>query len=146
MAIVFALLNGVSPRWSWLELIPIAFGFIVLASGLGMLLSALYVRYRDVQPIWDVTLQAWFYARRSCTRLPAMTTSPPDSSDSPCSIPQRTLLTQMGHAMIGGPELPSAVAGAGLPTVLASIALIFVIFGLGAWVFTREAPRVAENL
>ncbi len=48
--------------------------------------------------------------------------------------------------MIGGPELPSAVTAAGLPTVLASIALIFVIFGLGAWVFTREAPRVAENL
>ncbi len=26
-----------------------------------MLLSALYVRFRDVQPIWDVLLQAWFY-------------------------------------------------------------------------------------
>ena len=60
--------------------------------------------------------------------------------------PVATLLTQMGHAVIGGPELPSAVTAAGLPTVLASIALIFVIFGLGAWVFTREAPRVAENL
>ena len=62
VVIVFALLNGVAPKLSWLELIPIAFGFIVLASGLGMLLSALYVRFRDVQPIWDVTLQAWFYA------------------------------------------------------------------------------------
>ena len=27
-----------------------------------MLLSALYVRYRDVQPIWDVVLQITFYA------------------------------------------------------------------------------------
>src|SRR4051794_41804708 len=27
-----------------------------------MLLSALFVRYRDVEPIWDVTLQIMFYA------------------------------------------------------------------------------------
>ncbi len=26
-----------------------------------MLLSALYVRFRDVQPIWEVFLQVWFY-------------------------------------------------------------------------------------
>ncbi len=30
--------------------------------GLAMLLSALFVRYRDVQPIWDVLLQITFYA------------------------------------------------------------------------------------
>lgn len=60
--VVFALANGVSPRLSWLEMLPIAGGFIVLATGLGMLLSALYVRYRDVQPIWEVLLQVLFYA------------------------------------------------------------------------------------
>ena len=55
--IVFALANGITPTLSWLELIPIALGFIVLATGIGMLLPALYVRYRDVQPIWEVPLQ-----------------------------------------------------------------------------------------
>ena len=48
-------------RLRWLEMIPIVLGFVVLATGFGMLLSALYVRFRDVQPIWDVALQAWFY-------------------------------------------------------------------------------------
>ena len=58
---VFALANGVTPKLSWLELIPIAGAFVVLATGVGMLLSALYVRYRDVQPIWDVVVSGWFY-------------------------------------------------------------------------------------
>ena len=35
---------------------------MVFAFGLAMLLSALFVRYRDVQPIWDVILQIIFYA------------------------------------------------------------------------------------
>ena len=59
--IVFALASGQTPAGSWLELLPIALGFMVLATGLGMFLSAAYVRFRDVQPIWDVALQAWFY-------------------------------------------------------------------------------------
>ncbi len=65
-------------------MIPIALGFIVLATGIGMLLSRCYVRFRDVQPIWDVSLQAWFYALadhvlgyRATDAL-----SPPGSSDS----------------------------------------------------------------
>ena len=58
---VFALASGVEPTLSWLELIPIALGFIILATGIGMLLSALYVRYRDVQPIWEVLSQILFY-------------------------------------------------------------------------------------
>jgi hypothetical protein len=53
----------------------------------------------------------------------------------------------MGHALIGPPGFPSSVAVAGgAGPVIAAIFLIFAIFGLGGWVFTREAPRVAENL
>ncbi len=35
---------------------------LVFALGTGMLLSVLYVRYRDIQPIWEVVSQALFYA------------------------------------------------------------------------------------
>ena len=35
---------------------------IVLAAGLAALLSALFVHFRDVKPIWDVLLQVIFYA------------------------------------------------------------------------------------
>ena len=57
------------------------------------------------------------------------------------------LLTQMGHAFIDPARLPSAaaVAGGGVRLIV-PIAIILVSFALGWWVFTREAPRVAENL
>lgn len=146
VVVVFALLNGLSPSFRWLELIPIALAFVVLASGLGMLLSALYVRFRDVQPIWDVALQAWFYCSPVMYVAARYNQFAPHFERLALLNPAGTLLTQMGHAVIGGPKYPSAVTAAGLPTVLASLALIVVIFALGAWVFTREAPRVAENL
>src|SRR5579884_1067057 len=60
--IVFTLANGVYPKVSWLEMPLLILLLGLLAVGVGMLLSALYVRYRDIQPIWDVVSQALFYA------------------------------------------------------------------------------------
>jgi ABC-type polysaccharide/polyol phosphate export permease len=60
--------------------------------------------------------------------------------------PIATLLTQMGHAFID-PSLPSAAHAAGGPLIpILSLLLIAAVFALGWWFFTREAPRVAENL
>jgi ABC-2 type transport system permease protein len=146
VAIAFALLNGVPPSVSWLELIPIALCFVILATGLGMLLSALYVRFRDVQPMWDVALQAWFYCSPVMYVAARYSKLSPGFERLALLNPASTLLTQMGHAVIGGPKYPSAISVAGLPTVTASLAIILATFGLGAWFFTREAPRVAENL
>ena len=59
---VFVLASGIEPRVSWLELVPLVALLVVFATGVTMLLSALYVRYRDMQPIWEVALQILFYA------------------------------------------------------------------------------------
>src|SRR6188472_3602125 len=46
---IFVLANGITPTWTWLELLVGVAIVATFATGLGMLLSALYVRYRDVQ-------------------------------------------------------------------------------------------------
>ncbi|MDQ6745791.1 MAG: ABC transporter permease [Actinomycetota bacterium] len=150
--IVFALANGLTPTFRWLELVPIAAALVVLGTGIGMLLSALYVRYRDVAPIWEVALQAWFYSS------PIMYTASAYASSNRVGFgskalehtalvnPIATLLTQMGHAVIGGSHFPAALSAGGAVTTGLALALIPLLFALGWWVFAREAPRVAENL
>jgi ABC-2 type transport system permease protein len=59
---IFIIALGVYPTWSWFELFPLVGVLILFASGLGLLLSVLYVRYRDMAPIWDVVSQMLFYA------------------------------------------------------------------------------------
>jgi len=59
---VFALFNGVAPSFSWFLIIPIIIELFVLAQGLSFLLSALYVKFRDITYIWEIVLQAGFYA------------------------------------------------------------------------------------
>lgn len=62
VVVLFALLNGVTPSWSWL-LVPISIVEIYAFSlGIAFLLGAINVKYRDVTSIWDVLIQALFYA------------------------------------------------------------------------------------
>lgn len=149
VVLIFAFASGVTPTLLWLEMIPIVLGFIVLATGLAMLLSALYVRFRDVQPIWDVLLQVWFYG--SPVMYPATAYVTPKLPAGTVHVaminPVAILLSQMGHAFIDPHGYPNAVVAAhAVWPVVVGLALIPGLFAFGWWVFTREAPRVAENL
>lgn len=60
--IIFALINGVTPSWSWL-LVPLSVVELYAFSlGIAFLLGAINVKYRDITSIWDVLVQALFYA------------------------------------------------------------------------------------
>lgn len=60
--IVFALANGVMPTWSWL-LVPFSIlELYTFSLGISFLLGAINVKYRDITSIWDVLIQALFYA------------------------------------------------------------------------------------
>lgn len=59
--IVFSLLNGVTPMWTWL-LVPISVvELYALALGIAFLLGSINVKYRDIGSIWEVLTQALFY-------------------------------------------------------------------------------------
>lgn len=59
---MFMLFDGVEFGWS-LALFPLSVLILyVFALGLAFLLSAVYVKYRDVAHIWEVFLQGLFYA------------------------------------------------------------------------------------
>jgi ABC-2 type transport system permease protein len=141
--VAFTLANGITPTLSWLELIPIALGYIVLATGVGMLLSVLFVRFRDIAPIWDVTAQVLFYS----TPIMYVASSYKTLEHAALLNPLAMLATQTGHAFIHLPFFPTALHAAGGPLHFAiAVAIIPAVLLVGSLVFMHEAPRVAENL
>src|SRR6185312_175846 len=62
VVMVFAVIEGVRPMLSWLELPLIILMLTVLTTGVAMLLSALFVKFRDISPIWEVVSQILFYS------------------------------------------------------------------------------------
>jgi ABC-2 type transport system permease protein len=141
--LVFVLITGVQPRLSWLAMVPLVALLVLLAAGVGMLLSALYVRYRDIEPMWAVVLQALFYATPI---IYVITRVPHAAAVVLMCNPVASIVTEMRHVFID-PSAPTAAALiGGAPRLLVPAGAIVVVFALGLWVFNRETPRIAENL
>jgi ABC-2 type transport system permease protein len=140
---IFAIISGVYPTWGWLELPVIILLLALLATGIGMLLSSLYVRYRDMQPIWDVTQQVLFYASPI---LYVATLVPPKYQHAYMCNPLASLLSAMRHAVVDPTAPTAATLIGGTARLLIPLGLIAIAVVIGAWVFNREAPRIAENL
>lgn len=59
---VFVLISGHAPSLTWLWLPVLLVELYVVTLGVSLLLSSLFVRFRDVGQIWDVLVQGLFYA------------------------------------------------------------------------------------
>ena len=59
---IFALINGVVPSLSWLLVPVLILELYCLALGISFLLGAINVKFRDIASIWEVLIQALFYA------------------------------------------------------------------------------------
>jgi ABC-2 type transport system permease protein len=143
----FALAEGVEPTLSWLELPLIIGALAVLATGIAMLLSALFVTLRDVQPIWEVFSQVLFY----CSPVIISVVTVRDKlSTSLLHVyminPLSAIFQQFRHAIItqGTPSAANAIGSS--VALLAPLGIVVGVFALGFWVFNRSAPLVAENL
>lgn len=143
---VFLALAGVEPRWTWL-LVPLPLLFLMLfAVGVALMLSSLYVSFRDVQPIWDVVVQALFYATPVIYPIEVLADKYETASHIALMNPIATVIQETRYLVLGG-ETPSAAAAIGDDVLLViPLILVVVAVGLGYVIFDRLAPRVAERL
>lgn len=139
----FVLAYGVDPTWTWLLLPFILAPLILFATGVGMLLSALYVRYRDISPIWSVASTMLFYGTPV---LYVVDTAPEQFQRYLLFNPIAALLEQARHWIVD-PSAPGTFeAIGGWPWIAVPILIWIAAIALGLRVFTREAPWIAERL
>jgi ABC-2 type transport system permease protein len=147
---IFILASGIAPSWSWLEMPLLLALLVTISAGVGMLLSALYVRFRDIQPIWEVVAQILWYGSPILYTVQTI-----GDSKKLLGVPFARLLvinpigailTQAYHALVN-PDAPSAAqAIGGAPRLLIPLGIIAGLFVLGLWYFNREAPLISEKL
>jgi ABC-2 type transport system permease protein len=143
---VFILAWGVGPAWTWLLFpLPLLFLF-ALGTGVAMMLSALYVRFRDAAIIWAVLAQTLFYATPILYPLGKPGLDNPSIEHLLMINPLAVIFEQV-RVWTLEPSAPTASEAAGGPLPLVAAAAIFLaVCGLGIWIFNREAPRIAEEL
>ena len=143
---IFVAASGIHPRWSWLALPLPLLALVVLGTGMGMLLSALYVPFRDVRPIWDVAQQGLFYATPILYPIEKVAERSDALVKVVMSNPLAAIIQEFRHLLLG-PGVPSASAAIGGGAWLLVPAVLFVgLTVLGFVVFNRMSPHAAEQL
>jgi ABC-2 type transport system permease protein len=140
---VFILAYGVGPLWTWLFLPVFVITLTILTTAVSMLLSSLYVRFRDVLIIWSVAATMLFYGTPLLYPLEIV---PERFRELLFLNPLTPLFVEARHWIID-PTAPNAVTAAGGWLQLApSIIIFLVLCGTAVVVFNRAAPRIAEEL
>ncbi len=143
VVLVFILAFGVSPQWTWLLFPLIIAVLFVFATAVSLLLSSLYVRFRDTAIIWSVVASALFYATPVIYPIEIV----PQTYRNLIFLNPLTPIFEQARKWIIDPGAPSAASAAGGWThLLPSLAIFVGVCVLGVWYFNREAPRVAEEL
>jgi len=145
MIVVFAfmLAFGLTPLWTWLLFPLILLALLVFVCALAMLLSALNVRFRDVAIIWTVMATALNYGTPVIYPLNIV----PETLKHILMANPLTPIFQQAHVWMIDPGAESVAHAAGGPLPLVVAGLIYAgVCVAGVWVFTREAPRIAEQL
>jgi ABC-2 type transport system permease protein len=147
VVLIFALGSGVRPMLSWLELPLIMLAIVVFAAGVAMLLSALFVHFRDIQPIWEVISQILFYASPVIISIETVRAKLDHTLVHLYMLnPLAVIFQQFRHAMVTHATPSAGQALGSWAALLEPAAIVGAIFLIGFAVFNGAAAKIAENL
>ena len=140
---VFILAWGVDPTWTWF-LFPVALALIfIFTAAISMMLSVLYVRFRDIAIIWTVVSQVLFYA----TPVLYPITAVPSAYQHILLVNPLAPIFNEIQVWVINPDAPTAASvGGGALALLPAVAIFIAACVFGVWIFNRDAPRIAERL
>lgn len=149
IVLVFILAWGVEPTWTWL-LFPVAVAALfVFTAAVSMILSVLFVRFRDVAIIWTVLAQVLFYATPILYPLGPVGEKQVLSEQIEHLLmlnPLAVIFEQVRVWMLESSAPSAAEAAGGALHLLPAVAIYLGVCAFAVWIFNREAPRIAEDL
>jgi ABC-2 type transport system permease protein len=144
---VFMVIGGVEISWSALLVFPLMAELFLLSLGVAFFLSALFVKLRDLNYIWEIFLQAAFYATPILYPLSLVM----EKSDFAAKL---LLLNPVAQIIQDARSVLVTTQTSTFETVFRSggwyrwlpIILTLAAVVIAAWYFRRRSPKFAEEV
>ncbi|HEM5051196.1 TPA: ABC transporter permease [Streptococcus suis] len=147
VVLVFALISGVQFTWTSLIIFPLFVELVLLATGVAFILSSLFVRFRDIGPIWEVVLQAGLYATPIIYSLTFIIQRGQTNVAKIMMLnPIAQIIQDLRHFLIfsGSMTIRDLISNPFI--IVIPYLLPIVVFALGYIIFNKNAKRFAEIL
>jgi len=145
--VFFAAIQRAAPRIEWLLVIPLLAELYLFTVSLGLLLSALHVRFRDIGQIWELASSLLLFA---CAIFYPVGILPGWAQKVAFLNPFVQVMQDIRHVVLGGSSGPYDVSAgtvyAGWGGRMIPITIVGLLFLAAVLVFRREGRYFAERL
>jgi len=143
---IFMVVNQVELSWSILLLPFFIVEIFLFGVGLAFILGTAYVKFRDVNYIWEIIMQALFYGSAIIYPISRVIDMSPVIAQVILFNPAAQAV-QDARAVAVSSELPTlySVSGSVLMSLIPHL-IVIVVLVCGAWLFKKRSPYFAEEV
>lgn len=149
VVILFGFFAHAHYTWRVITVIPSILQLYAISLGVALLLGSLYVYFRDIGHIWDVILQALFYATPIIYPLSMVQKNPEFSwaADFMMLMPTTQTIMDIRHNLLSPEYVPTiwTVVGNKILCLIPYVLSVLVLW-LGVHVFRKYSAKFAEVL
>ena len=147
VVVIFGFFSHAHYTW-YMLLVPLnVLQLYAMALAISLLLGTLYVYFRDMSHIWDVVLQAMFYAIPVIYPLSMVSQYFPAVSKIMLLNPIAQAIMDVRHNLLSPEDIPTVWTWVGDPILsLIPYALTALLLWLGVHVFRKNSSKFAEVL
>jgi ABC-type polysaccharide/polyol phosphate export permease len=144
LCVIFALAG--SPFFPWIPMIVLTAALLaIFGAGIALVLAALAVYFRDLNYLWLIVLQAWFFA----TPIVYPPSLVEEAIRERPRVPDWTLDVLNANPMAAFVRVFRALlydgTGPGMTTWFGLVVVSFASLAAGWWIFSKLSPRFAEE-
>lgn len=143
---LFIILSDVELSWNALLIVPLIFELFILSLGVAFFLSALFVKLRDLNFIWEVVLQAAFYATPILYPLTFVLNKSELAGQVLLMNPMAQIIQDARHAVVTPQTITFEDVFSSGAVRLIPIAASLLIMVIAAWYFRKQSPQFAEEV
>jgi len=143
---VFMFINGVPFSVQALWVLPLIIELFIFALSIAFILSALYVRFRDINYIWELILQAGFYATPILYPIATVSAISPIAAKIIMLSPLAQIIQDARNFIISSDTITIANIYGSQYIRLVPIAILILLASISITYFKRKSPGFAENI
>ncbi|MBF0786588.1 MULTISPECIES: ABC transporter permease [unclassified Streptococcus] len=144
VVLIFALINGVSISWSAIFAPLLFLELFLLAFGVALLLSTLFVKFRDLGQIWEVMMQAGMYATPIIYPITFVSNQSITAAKVMMLSPLAQIIQDLRYLLIDKANVTIWQMSNHWWYIVIPYLIPAVVFAFGLTIFNRSAKRFAE--
>ena len=143
---ILILINGVVLTPRALLMFPIIMELFVFALAVAFLLSALYVKLRDMNYVWELVLQVGFYATPIFYPVSYIVAVSLVAAKVVMLNPMAQIIQDARYALVSDQTITTWKLLGGGWYVMIPVAIVVILIVLSGWYFRKASPSFAERV